>query len=100
MEIEPISEIGSVAASSAFAAEYSHLSHASPSEVALAQAQAKEQETTEQLAKDGDPLAQVQLTNEEQRLIPIDEQHILPANLAHEPGAHEAGKGDLIDIYD
>ena len=63
-------------------------------------AQAHALSVLEQLAAIGDPLAVLQLAQAEQRLTPIDAELLLPTPAEHLPGAHEAGKGDLIDIYD
>ena len=95
MELDPISGVGGLAA---LPAEHAASPHASPSQTALSEAKAREAETPEQLAADGDPIAIAQLAQAEDRLTPTRSQHLQPA--AHPAGAHEAGKGDLIDVYD
>lgn len=99
MAIQSISNVGGVAVP-LVAAEFGHLADGSAAQLALAQALSKESETVEQLASDGDPIALAQLAEDEKRLIPIDSQQLLPPPLEHPTGAHESGKGILIDIYD
>jgi hypothetical protein len=99
MAIEPISNIGGVAVP-VIPPEYAHLAGGSAAQVNLAQALAKETQTTEQRANDGDPIALAQLAEDEKNLIPIDSQQLLPPPLEHPTGATEPGKGNIIDIYD
>jgi hypothetical protein len=99
MAIEPIGSVGGVALP-VIPAEFGHLADGSAAQLALAQALAKESQTIEQRANDGDPIALAQLAEDEKRLIPIDSQQLLPPPLEHPTGAHEPGKGILIDIYD
>jgi len=99
MEIEPIGAIGEVSASLTVAADLP-LAHPSQSQVAITEANAREAETTEQLAEDGDPIAEAKLAGEEKQHTPLNAQTLLPAHLENLVGAHEAGKGDLIDTYD
>ena len=97
MEIKPISELSGL---SEIPAGQGHLTHESPPQIALAQAKTNEAKTVEQLAEEGDPLAVNQVAQEDKELIPITSQHLLAPHLEHLPGAHEDGKGELIDIYD
>ena len=104
MDIQPINGGVSGSAAAALAPEYVHLAYetsaASPSKVALVEAQAKAMETVEELADDGDALASDQLAKEHRDQVPIDAQRLQPSSVHHAPGAHEPGKGGLIDIYD
>ncbi len=59
-----------------------------------------EQETLQQRADHGDPIALDQLAREEAQLTPIRSQGLEPAHLPHGAGATEPGKGGLIDVYD
>ncbi len=68
--------------------------------VGLEAAQANELAVVEQLVAEGDPLAVIKLAQDEQRLTPINAELLLPTPADHLPGAHEAGKGELVDIYD
>jgi hypothetical protein len=99
MEIEPISGIGGASAAAPLPAEHVHTAQPPPSQVALDQAEANQLQLTEQLAADGDPLAIVQLAQDQKRLTPIDAELLLPSPAEH-PVVHEPGKGDLIDLYD
>jgi hypothetical protein len=93
--IAPVSGSGAV---TPLPAEHAHVVPSPPMHAALTEAKAKGAETLEQLAADGDALAIIKLAQEEEQAIPVDAQHPLPVD--HAPGAHEPGKGDLIDIYD
>jgi hypothetical protein len=99
MQIQPISNVGGVSVP-AVPAEYGHLADGSPAQIALAQALAKESETVEQRASDGDPIALAQLAEDEKRLTPIDSQQLLPPPLEQTVRANETGKGIRIDIYE
>ena len=99
MEIEPIASVDGltgVPASEALLLDYLHQLHASPAQIALAEAQAKSSETTEELAEDGDPIALLRLQQDEDRSTPAA---VIP-HPDHPTGPHEDGKGDVIDIYD
>jgi hypothetical protein len=71
-----------------------------PSQLALAEVEARAGETLEQLAEQGDGLAVAKLAQANQHAVPV-EQRIGPAqHPSHAPGATEFGKGQLIDEYD
>ena len=97
MEVEGIAGVTEVAASAGGLAAWSHYQPASPAHSALAEAKAVEAETPEQLAAGGDPLAIAHLESTADRLTPTTAAGLLPP---HAAGAHEPGKGDLIDVYD
>jgi hypothetical protein len=104
MEVDPISSTVGVSPVTA-AAAYAHQAHLSPAQTHLAESHAKEGETPEQLAAAGDPLAIVHLEQAAAAITPVRSQGLEPAHHAavpadHAPGAHEPGKGDLIDVYD
>jgi hypothetical protein len=99
MEIEPISATGEISAQ-APPAVHVHVAQPAGPNAGSEAAQANDLAVVEQLAAMGVPLAVIQLAQEEQRLTPIDAELLLPTPAAHLPGAHEAGKGDLIDVYD
>jgi hypothetical protein len=100
MEIEPITSIGGTQTAGPSQAEQAYAAQAQPSVPAADEAKANELATVEQLAANGDPLAVIDLAHAQQRLTPIDAQLLFPAPAGHAAGAHEAGKGDLIDVYD
>ena len=99
MEIEPIGAIGEISAQPLPAAHV-HVAQTAGSSAGSEAAQTNELAVVEQLAALGVPLAVIQLAQDEQRLTPIDAELLLPEPAEHLPGAHEAGKGDLIDVYD
>jgi hypothetical protein len=99
MEIEPIGAPGDNSAQPP-PTVHVPLAQAAGSNAGSEAAQANELSVVEQLAALGVPLAVIQLAQDEQRLTPIDAELLLPTPAEHLPGAHEAGKGDLIDIYD
>lgn len=96
MELDPIPAVVGVSPA-AVAADYAHQSHLSPAETHLAASKAEEEETPEQRAAAGDPIAIAEVAQQEHRLTPVRSQALQPA---HAPGAHEPGKGALIDVYD
>ncbi len=98
MAVDSVTGVSETVASAA-AVPLAH-DHPSPSQVALADAQAKEQETDEQLAAGGDRLAIDKLEQAYARLTPTSSQHLEPAVVHHAAGAVEPGKGELIDVYD
>jgi len=98
MAIDPISQVGGVTSPSV--AEYAAMTHTTPAHAELLLSQAKESETLEQRANDGDPAALTQLAEAEKQLIPIDSQQLLPPSIEPASPAHEPGKGILIDVYD
>jgi hypothetical protein len=104
MQIEPISSVGGVSVPAVSPVEppteSGHPANQSPAQLALAEAHAKESQTLEQRASDGDPIALAQLAEDQKQITPIDSQQLLPPHPQHPPGAHEPGKGNLIDIYD
>ena len=107
MPVEAIAPVGSVSEVAAAAVTALH-AHASPlaaepptpSQAALADAQAVAGETDQQLADDGDPLAIDRVSQDQDRLTPVSAQHLQPAHVSHAAGATEPGKGALIDVYD
>ena len=106
MAIEPIGSVDAVsplAPADSPLVEYLRQVHASPVQIALAEAQAEAAETVEQRAADGDPIALLQVAREEAAHTPIQSQQLQTPHTEHHPGdhgVHEEGKGDAIDIYD
>jgi hypothetical protein len=98
MTINPISGLGGVTVPSA--ASYSTLTQASPTRAALLLNEAKQSETIEQRANDGDTAALTQLAEAEKQLIPIDSQQLLPPQIQPPPLSQQPAKGILIDVYD
>ena len=98
MAIEPISGLGGVSVPTQLPGSYVLVPDTSPAHVALTLELAKESETLEQRANDGDPIALSLLAQDAKLLVPIDSQQLLPPPLEHS-GAYEAGKGILVDIY-
>ena len=99
MESEPISAISELPVPPS-PAVHAQVGQAAGPNAGSEAAQANELAVVEQLAAMGVPLAVIQLAQDEQRLTPIDAELLLPTPAARLPGAHEAGKGDLIDVYD
>jgi len=99
MDIEPISAIDEMSAQPS-AGVHVHVAQTAGPDSGSEAAQANALAVVEQLAAMGVPLAVIQLAQDEQRLTPVDAELLLPTPAEHLPGAHEAGKGDLIDVYD
>jgi hypothetical protein len=99
MEIEPISRVGG-AASPMFLPAVHNPPQTSAAQTALGDARLIESETLEQRASDGDLMAIEELANDEKNSTPIDSEQVLPSHSQSSSPAHEAGKGDIIDIYD
>jgi hypothetical protein len=99
MEIEPISRVGGAALPVVLPGADSQLSGSAAVAAALDEGLKVESETLEQRAENGDLIALEQLASDEKQMIPAASQQLLPAQPQQSP-AHEAGKGDIIDIYD
>jgi hypothetical protein len=107
MEIQPIANadgVSSIAPSDSPLIDYLRQTHAPAAVIALAEAQLKAGETLEQRAAAGDPIALHRLAVEEALHIPQSAQSLQSTPAEHhvvgDHGVHEAGKGDVVDIYD
>jgi hypothetical protein len=100
MEIQPISRIGGAALPAILPGAHSPVSGATSAQSPLAEDLSVEAESIEQRANDGDLMALEQLAQEEAQITPVDSQQLLPLQPVQSPPVHEAGKGDIIDIYD